>query len=355
MKMFFLGALFIAHLCVAQETASYCSYINEQARAQSDILRTPSVVGGVTQSETGLPMQVVAGLQNSISNDFKARRTTDVARLNCALYEQITAAQAKLKYAVPGIEKDALLNRERLLVAADQGIIRMIDEAEMKIKAHNLTRQSQYALIVERRRLQSELAATRGRAAAIFVPIQVQQGGLSDLVAGKTATEAAEARAQARLDRLTDWDVTVTAGLHHEITATNQTNIVTVQNSPIGVYGQVSVTYNLADRAATRHRNRSIAAFQSWKAAQNDDVVRQAVILRTQMEDQVKVLTAALNEQLEQTRLIDDDLKSIEGIDSPEAYEFRNRLLLDRLLLHVELADSEFRIHSLQQYLNSNW
>jgi hypothetical protein len=40
---------------------AYCTYIMEQAQAERDLLRTPTAMAGMTQPETGLPMQLVGG------------------------------------------------------------------------------------------------------------------------------------------------------------------------------------------------------------------------------------------------------------------------------------------------------
>ena len=52
---------------------AYCAYVMEQAQAQRDLLRTPTAVAGMTQPETGLPLQVVGGATLGLSELKKSR------------------------------------------------------------------------------------------------------------------------------------------------------------------------------------------------------------------------------------------------------------------------------------------
>lgn len=71
---------------VQTDQQAYCAYLTEQARAQSDLLRTPSALGAFTQPDTGLPQQLVAGAQLSLSNLKKAGITDDAAQELRALH-----------------------------------------------------------------------------------------------------------------------------------------------------------------------------------------------------------------------------------------------------------------------------
>ena len=94
---------------------AYCTYLSEQARAQSDLLRTPAAVVGLTQPETGLPTQVVAGASLSLSNLRKAGITLQEADSNCADYKAQSNVQLDLQYAIPNLERDALTHRLALI------------------------------------------------------------------------------------------------------------------------------------------------------------------------------------------------------------------------------------------------
>ena len=90
---------------------AYCRYLTEQAAAQRDLLMTPDAVAGVTQPNTGLPMQVVWGVSGSLSSVRKGVLTMDAARKNCELYTATTSTQQDIQYALPSLEKQALQHR----------------------------------------------------------------------------------------------------------------------------------------------------------------------------------------------------------------------------------------------------
>src|SRR5260370_33219909 len=77
---------------LAQESDSYCSYVNETAQADSLRLRTPAVAGGMTQPNVGTAPQMYAGLTGSLSDYRKGGLTIDAARRTCQLYESTSAA-----------------------------------------------------------------------------------------------------------------------------------------------------------------------------------------------------------------------------------------------------------------------
>jgi hypothetical protein len=81
-KFFIVAALVFPAQVSAQEhkdQQAYCAYVMEQAQAQRDLLRTPTAIAGVTQPETGLPMQVVGGATLGLSSVKKAALTVEAA------------------------------------------------------------------------------------------------------------------------------------------------------------------------------------------------------------------------------------------------------------------------------------
>ena len=65
-RIVYLALLTLGNMAMAQtsqlpatDEAAYCTYLAEQAKAQSDLLRTPNAVGAFTQPDTGLPTQLV--------------------------------------------------------------------------------------------------------------------------------------------------------------------------------------------------------------------------------------------------------------------------------------------------------
>src|SRR5580692_2635877 len=119
---------------------AYCVYLDEQAKAQSDFLRSPDALAGFTQPDTGLPIQLVAGAQLSLSNLKKAGITLDAARKNCELYKASTNVQLTLQYALPAVEKDALTHRLTLIDEASKSLDALIGKTTQMVEAQDMTR-----------------------------------------------------------------------------------------------------------------------------------------------------------------------------------------------------------------------
>src|ERR1700690_3811321 len=97
---------------------AYCKYITEQANAQRDLLRSPSLIAGPTQPSAGTTPQMVFGLTGSLADNLKAPLTTKAARTACDLYAATAEAQQHNYYAAAKIEKDSLMHRLDLVERA---------------------------------------------------------------------------------------------------------------------------------------------------------------------------------------------------------------------------------------------
>src|SRR5262249_40565968 len=119
---------------------AYCNYLQQQAMAQRDLLRTPSATAGITQPNAALPMQVVWGLTSSLSDIKKSGLTMDVAEKNCDLYKATTAAQQNIQFALPNLEKQALQHRLELIQQASGNLDSMIAKTRQMLDVQNVTR-----------------------------------------------------------------------------------------------------------------------------------------------------------------------------------------------------------------------
>ncbi len=349
-----LAAIFFLPLISAVATAAqniqadeqaYCAYLAEQARAQSDFLRTPSGLAGFTQPETGLPTQLVAGAQLSLSNLKKAGITLDAARKNCDLYKASSEAQLTLQYALPAIEKDALTHRLTLIGEASKSLDALIDQANKMVEAQDMTRPMLLALVTNRIKLESDRADTASKIAALYVPPLSDQP-LKLQAAAKQASDIDEQRSLARLTRQNNWDVALTVGMHQQI------NPVAEGIEP---YGEVSLSYNLASRAIDKHLDRSVDAYGDWKKVQENDVARGMEVLRGQIEQTVAVQQNRINSLQRETREIEKSLKLIGDAETRPALDFRNQLASTQLLLGIETGDATYRLDRLRDFLEKNF
>ncbi len=347
-KLVMAASLFLSGAAVAQNPSdqiAYCSYVMEQAKAQRDLLRTPTATAGFTQPETGLPMQLVGGASLGLSDLRKAGLTIAVARQNCELYKATTAAQQDVQYAISSLEREALRNRLTLVDQASQSLDALMEKTAKMVEAQNATRLMLFNLQSTKIKLEADRASTESKISALYVP-PLNEKPLKELVAEKQGGEASEQRALDKLNRQNSWDVALSVGVHQQV------NPVAYGAQP---YGAVSVNYNLASHWINRHLDRAVDAYDQWKKVQEGDVVRNVEVLQQQLVDSVKAQEAKLKSLQEESEQIEKNLQMIGDPDTSAALDFRNQLTAAQLLLQVETRDAGFRLDRLRQYLAKNY
>ena len=341
--------LFISTLAAAQnieaDQKAYCAYLTEQAKAQSDFLRSPNALGGFTQPDSGLPMQLVAGAQLSLSNLKKAGITLDAARKNCELYKASTDVLLTLQYALPAVEKDALTHRLLLIDETSKSLDALIGKTTQMVEAQNMTRPMLVSLLSNRIKLDSDRAETQSRIAALYVP-QLSTQPLKLQVAAKQSSDNYEQSSLARLTRQNNWDVALTVGAHQQLNP--------AANSP-EPYGEVSVTYNLGSHVIDKHLDHSVDAYSSWKKAQESDVERGMEVLRDQVQLTIAAQKTRIDSLQQETEELDKNLKLVGDADTSAALDFRNQLISSKLLLDIETGDASYRLDRLQEFASKNF
>jgi len=241
-----------------KDQQAYCTYLTEQAEAQRDLLRTPVAAAGMTQPETGLPLQVVGGASLGLSDFRKAGLTMAVARQNCELYKATTGAQQEIEYAIPRLEKEALRNRLALIDEASKSLDELMDKTAKMVEAQNATRLTLFSLQTTKIKLNADRSDTQAKIAGLYIPA-LSDKPLKELVAEKQSSEGSAQRALDKLSRQNNWDVALSVGVHQQV------NPVAQGTQP---YGAVTVNYNLASHAINKHLDRSVEAYDEWKKVQ---------------------------------------------------------------------------------------
>jgi hypothetical protein len=342
-----IASLFPLHAIAAgqDDPQAYCTYVIEQAEAQRDLLRTPAATAGFTQPETGLPVQLLGGAQLGLSDFRKAGLTMEAARKNCDLYKTTTLAQQDIQYAIPSLEKAALLNRLTLIDQGLKSLLALTDRTSQMLEAQNATRLMLFNLQSTKIKLEADRADTQSKFNAIYIPLLSDQP-LKDLVAEKQASEQGEQKALDKLTRQNNWDVVLSIGAHQQVNPVAQ---------GVQPYGTVSINYNLASHAINKHLDRAAEAHDEWKKAQESDVVRQAEVLRQQLADSITAQDARLKALQEETKQLEKNLDLVSTPNTSAAFDFRNQLSAAQILLQIETADAAFRLTRLRDYLEKNF
>lgn len=340
--------VFVSLLAAAADTndqLAYCSYVMQQAEAQRDLLRTPIAFGGLTQPETGLPVQIVGGASLGLSNFRKGGITVDVARKNCELYKATTGAQQNVQYALPNLEREALTHRLTLIDEALKTLNELMDRTAKMMEAQNATRLMLFTLQTTKIKIDADRADTQSKIAALYIPPLTDEA-LKDLVVDKDNRETNEQRALEKLDRQSNWDVALSVGVHQQV-------------SPVAYgpqpYGAVSINYNLASRSINKHLDRSVDAYRDWKKVQEGDIVRNVEVLHQQLLDNVAAQESRLKSLQAESSEIGKNLQFVANPDTSAALDFRNQLTSAQLLLQIETGDASYRLDRLHEYLAKNY
>jgi hypothetical protein len=328
-----------------KDQQAYCRYLTEQAAAQRDLLMTPDAVAGITQPNTGLPMQAVWGVSGSLSGVRKGVLTMDAARKNCELYTAATSTQQDIQYALPSLEKQALQHRLQLIQQASENLDALTATTRKMLNAQNMTRPMAFALQSTRIKLDADRADTQSKVVSLYTP-ELSERPLKELVAEKQSREVNEQKALDKLNRQNDWDVALSVGAHQQISPWVDSR---------GAYGEVSISYNLGSHAINKHLDQAADAYDDWKKVQEGDVVRNADILRQQVVDGISVQDSRLTILQEEQKQIESNLELISSAETTAALDFRNQLTTAQLLLQIEIGDATFRLDHLREFLRRNF
>jgi hypothetical protein len=323
---------------------AYCNYVSQQAMAQRDLLRTPSAVAGVTQPNEALPMQVVWGVTTSVSDMIKANLTMNVARKNCDLYAANTSAQQMIQYALPNLEKQALQHRLELIRQASENLDALTSKMTKMLEVQNVTRPMLFSLQTTRIKLAADQADTQSKIAALYVP-ELNPMPLKDLVMQKQASDAAEQEAQDKLSRQSDWDVSLSFGARQQINPFDSR----------GLYGAVTVSYNLGSHSINKHLDQAASAYQTWKKVQQGDINSGAAVLKRQLAEEIQTQENRLKSLQDEEKQIQGNLQLVSNVETTAALDFQNQLAGTRLLLDIETGDAGFRLDQMREFVERNY
>jgi hypothetical protein len=329
----------------SKDQQAFCKYVTEQAAAQRELLMVPNAVAGVTQPNTGLPMQAVWGVSGSLSGVRKGVLTMEAARKNCELYSATSSAQQDVQYALPTLEKQALQHRLELIQQAAESLGALAASTSKMLEAQNMTRPMAFALQTSKIKLDADRADTQSKIVSLYTP-PLSGRPVKELVAEKQNREANEQKALDKLSRQNDWDVALSVGAHQQISPWVDSR---------GAYGEVSISYNLASHAINKHLDQAADAYDDWKKVQEGDVVRNAEILRDQLVNGISVQDSRLKALQEEQKEIESNLQLVGSADTTAALDFRNQLTTAQLLLKIEIGDASFRFELLREFLRRNF
>jgi hypothetical protein len=331
----------------ARDGATYCAYVTEQAKAQADFLRAPTYVAGAAQPDTGTPPQLYTGMSESLTNLKKAGLTMKAAAENCALYNSTIAVQLHLQYAIPTLEKAALANRVQAINAVERQLNTLIVESQKKQESQDMTRLMLYSLQTTLVKLELDKSTTVAASASIYVPPLSNNLRLKEMLAIKQSDEEQNQKSLDKIARENNWDLSVGGGIRHQLNP--------FLTDTVDGYGTFVFTYNLGSPKINRHLDQAAANYGEWKKVQQNDAIQTAVALQKQVADNIAALESKAKVLQAQEGTIESNLALVKDVATSVALSFNMQLRSDQLLLRVEIADTQFRLDNLKQYLQDNF
>lgn len=327
----------------------YCAYLQEQARASAIQLRTPSIVAGISQPTAGTPAQIYSGASNSISADRRASITLQSAAATCALYASTENALLRVQTAPLALNRDGLQHRLELLQQAELELRTLISDASKRVDAQNLTRPTLYALQKTQASLVADRAATELALASIYVPSNLPSTPIRVMVSEKQVRERNVQQTNDRLIAAQNWDFQLAAGARKQIVETAGVG------RPAGGYATVEFTWNLGRSKVNSHLDQAATNYADWTSVQEGDVARGAVVLKEQIERDIAAQQTSLADLQAQAKVIDRDLAELDHADTTAALVFALTLKSDRVMLRVNIQDTQWRLDSLTNFLRENF
>jgi len=351
MKVIFVIALgFLAAVStsgqVKRDADSYCAYAEQQARAQITLYWTPNLEAGLSQPTQAVPAETFAGVNASLSNLRKSQLVGPVAKDNCQLYRATIDAQEHIAYALPSIERDTLNKRLTLTAQAIGELDALNLQYQKKVDARDATLSSLYLLQSARAKLEVDRAATELTISTMSIPA-LSAEPLKNLAGEKQSLERATQEASAKLSKQDNWDVTLMAGIRH--------NVGPAFSTAPGAYGGFDAKWNIGSWKRNRELEQTAGDNAEWKRQQDNEVIRGMAQLRDQIESAIAAQERALAVMQANEDLIHGNREKIKGLDTEDAILFDNQLVVDELSLRVEIGTTQFRLVHLKQYLADNF
>lgn len=334
------AALFITSTAFAQDQA-YCNAALETAKSQADLLRTPQVALGVTESPlVGSPAQAVAGFTESVQGLRKAGRVLEVGRATCRLYKAQEDSALAIQYAMPILEREALQQRLTFDDEALRSIDELIADSNRLLQVQNTTRQAVYGAQSAKARILTDVAAVNTALATIVIPSDVSSESIQALVNEEQAATILAQDANTRLQKTQNFDVQLVVGVRHS-----------VFDSSVGGYGGFSATWSPASKASDRHLANAALSQELYDRTNPNGVTRQTQVLHQQVTQSLAAWKGKLVAVQAQQSVIDENLAAVDGVDTPSANIFRASLRADSILQRTELLDAQYRISKLENFL----
>lgn len=317
------------------EKNSYCRYVQDAGEAERALDTGVQAYSRIGQSDTNATTQIVVGASKSLSKHLQGIEASNVARIQCELYQQSADIDKVTKYKMNSITRQI----ESLRVKELKKVIGIVDDEiakmEKRKKAGNATVADLLAIKEQRYKLFSEYSASKDAVAAIILP-EVPD---TDIAASLKKMDEKTLALQKELNQksqLQTWDVTLTGGLEKPLSGASAGS-----SNDYKPFVSVLLNYNLNASDYARKLDQASASLIEYQHQQDDGLYHRVDVLQKSMaassQNQREILPV-LKAELSQ---MSSEYKKLHNLNSPEGLRAQSQI-------RVNLAMTEMELHLAQ-------
>jgi transcription initiation factor TFIIIB Brf1 subunit/transcription initiation factor TFIIB len=327
---------------LSQDVLSYCKYIEEKNKARSDLLTAPDVVVWVQNANIDYPYQnnIVSALSKNLSDFGKAKQLKQLIKDECAYYRLSQEAKVQIQYAIPTIQRQALLLKLHHIRVAKSKLKEWLGKIQNRIDKKNDTLSTYYQLDALVQRLddaERDIDVTL----ALQPPHEINKVRLKTLFNRLVQADKRRLATRNRLAKQDNWSLELQTGAQQNITISNNQNI-----QP---YVAVIWRYHLGAPLSNRERDKALEQYADWKNKKVNGIQKQLLNLIYSMNELESAEQKRLEHLKQNHQKYEGVSKKMDAIDSLRAAHFKQQIEVDRIMMEVEMNYAQSRIDLLHR------
>lgn len=352
-----LKYLYLSILVIASNTAyandynqdkkndyeQYCRYVMQKAKAQSTKLTSLDVFARVNQTEAEDKF-IAAGVSKNLRDYSKSDLVLSIANSECELYKANLDASENIKYALPTLEKNALIYKLSLYKQAKSDLDILVQKIKAQVDSKNETIMTLYSIESIQQRIEASEQLTQLQSAQLQVPFMDTQP-INVILQTLHTIEVADAQKQRQssdLIKKDNWDVNVAGGVKQGILGSN---------NGTGLFFGVNANYNLGSNKANALLDSSDIAYSEWKINQRNSLNQQLKDLKQKLIDIQSIEQDNLAKLIEYQTKLQTLISKVDNVNSADAIKFRTQLKASQIMQDIDIKASQYKVELMANYL----
>jgi hypothetical protein len=332
---------------LAADEQAYCDFAHEQAEAEKIQFQSPRAISALGRASTGTSNTLGVGLSESLSGYLKSRMSLGIGDGQCRLYHDVNEITKHVQYDIIDLTTRELENQIRVIDQQIDVLLRLsVDEqARVAVKSSTIVTVATIEAAIAKLRVQKaeDLEQVKG---VILPPISPTP--LREILADASITEQTVEQAKIDQSKYNNWDVSVAAGV-----GTNPSR--GILSTPDKPFIGLNFSYSLGAARANRALDKSAASYVEWTKDQSIGSIHLGQLLKAQVEAVRNANIGSLSSYSDYQKILEDNLKTTESVDTPDAHRFHVQVLIELSSLLVETETRRDSINVMTKYLAQNF